>query len=162
MDAADRRAPGAGIDVGADFDALLADHVRDAELVTGGDARSVSRQMLAQAAAAVSEGPGRQVVLIECNPRAELLAEIGHSLPASARGLDRLAIKYLSSAAMLRALLAAWHCGAGAGAGVGAPGALTESDFLVWSASGSSECAGDMRLPDCLFIDGIDAIASAE
>ncbi|KAJ2716386.1 hypothetical protein H4R19_000683 [Coemansia spiralis] len=159
MDSSNQRQPGAGVNLDADLDALLADHVRDAELVTGCDAASVSEQMLGRAAA-MSEPPGTQVVLIECNPRGALLCGICRTLPSSARGLERIAIKYVTSANVLRAMLAAWHCCADAGAC--AASALTERDFLVWDPDRAPESSVDTRLPDCLLIDGIDAIASPE
>ncbi|KAJ1732515.1 hypothetical protein LPJ61_002008 [Coemansia biformis] len=160
MDSPRRRQQGAGVDLGADLDALLADHVRDAELVTGCDASQVSSQMLARAVEAVSASPDARAVFIECNPRDELLHSIAQAPPASPQGLDRLAIKYVPSVDALRALLSAWHCPA-AGAAAAA-GALTERDFLVWGGGSDMAPRDEGGMPDYMFIDGIDAVASAE
>ncbi|KAJ2781795.1 hypothetical protein H4R18_002656 [Coemansia javaensis] len=168
-------------DAGIELDALLADHVGDAALVTGGDADAVSRAVLARAAEAVARGgggggSGARAVLIECNPRDSLLASMAQAqLPPGA--LDGVVIKYVPSADALRALLAAWHCAPSQlsqSPSSSSSQALAEQDFLVWSsdqpgaaptttaAAAEAEEAEHHRLPDYVFIDGIDAVASTE
>ncbi|KAJ2307752.1 hypothetical protein H4S02_010623 [Coemansia sp. RSA 2611] len=136
-----------------DIEALLADRVNCADLVTGDSVDRVSAQMFTRAAAAVADNANARAVFIECNPR-EVFTESVRSLhPLDPAGLDRIAVKYVASANTLRALLASWHCDASE------ERALTEADFLLWTEPHSA-AEEETRTPDYLFIDGIDAIAS--
>ncbi|PIA18708.1 hypothetical protein COEREDRAFT_85162 [Coemansia reversa NRRL 1564] len=137
-----------------DIDAMLTDHVKDAELITGSDANQVSRHMFGKAAAAVAvEGSSGSVVFVECNPRQRLLESIASEHSIDALGLERISVKYVASADMLRALLAAWHCAAEPNTE-----GLTEMDFLLVEKKQTD--GPNVHTPDYIFIDGIDAIAS--
>ncbi|KAJ2082828.1 hypothetical protein H4R24_001286 [Coemansia sp. RSA 988] len=133
-----------------DIGALLTDHVKEAELITGSEAGQVSHHMFSKA---VSESLHGRVVFVECNPRQILLDNIDSEYKVDALGLERISVKYVTSADMLRALLAAWHCTLETG-----QQGLTEKDFLL--ADKEIDGSKGVHLPDYIFIDGIDAIAS--
>ncbi|KAJ2799829.1 hypothetical protein H4R20_004282 [Coemansia guatemalensis] len=140
-----------------DIEALLADHVKEAELITGSDAGQVSSRMFSKAAAAAvaSESSSKSVVFVECNPRQTLLDSISSEHSVDALGLERISVKYVASSDMLRALLAAWHCTTEPET---TRQSLTELDFLL---ADKKETVGPVvHMPDYIFIDGIDAIAS--
>ncbi|KAJ2725014.1 hypothetical protein GGI07_001583 [Coemansia sp. Benny D115] len=143
-----------------DIDALFADYVKEATIETGYDSSEISRRMFARAASITAEDAAAQVVFIECREREHLVQSVRSETIIDSSGLERVAIKYATTLAMLRALLAAWHCER-----VKKIGALTESQFLVWS----DECDGmgvsaveTLGAPDYLLIDGLDAVVDEE
>ncbi|KAJ2454997.1 hypothetical protein EV183_001101 [Coemansia sp. RSA 2336] len=125
--------------------ALLVDWVNDAELVVGSSTSNTSVQMFSRAADAAANA--NQAIFIECNSGS--LRDAIANAQFDTSGLDRILVKYVKSADMLRALLASWHCDLTT--------QLTQEDFLVWSDVNESQAC----IPDYLFINGIDAIASA-
>ncbi|KAJ1868426.1 hypothetical protein LPJ78_000174 [Coemansia sp. RSA 989] len=128
-----------------DMEALLVDQVNDAELVVGDSTSNTSIQMFSRAADAVANA--KHALFIECNSGSLRDAISNAQLDTS--GLDRIIVKYVKSADMLRALLASWHCELAT--------QLTQEDFLVWSDVKELQAC----IPDYLFINGIDAITSA-
>ncbi|KAJ2162276.1 hypothetical protein GGF46_000767 [Coemansia sp. RSA 552] len=143
-----------------DIEPLLADHVKDAELVVGSDTSEVSGLMFTKAVAAMSRDADSHAVFIECNSRDSLASSIAGGQLAGNPGLDHITVKYVASTDMLRALLAAWHCQP-----KGTQKGLVEKDFLIWNNPPSAQMpgtteAGDAQTPGYIFIDGIDAIAS--
>ncbi|KAJ2169585.1 hypothetical protein IW139_002711 [Coemansia sp. RSA 353] len=136
-----------------DIEALLADRVNDAELITSDSVSDVSRQMFSRAAAAVAESTDKHAVFIECGPRDLFKGSIAKARIANDSGLDRIMVKYVTSADMLRALLASWHCT------LSDERTLSENDFLVWSDPHDTTRSNTIT-PDYIFVNGIDAIAS--
>ncbi|KAI9504596.1 hypothetical protein BX070DRAFT_114247 [Coemansia spiralis] len=166
----------------SDIGSLFDDHVKNADIVSNVTRADVSQQMLYKAAATASQNTDAQVVFIECGKREAFAAAVGKAnlgtlcTPSEdtavggngcADALSRIAIRYTSTTETFCALLAAWHyhtgvVGNGASGGTG----YTEKDFLLWDA-GDAASAGEIgdgqeTLPDYVFIDGIDEIASTD
>ncbi|KAJ2702619.1 hypothetical protein H4218_000735 [Coemansia sp. IMI 209128] len=143
----------------ADIDAMCSDYVKQADIITGVSESDTSRLLFVKAAAtAVECADDAQIVMIECQSRDHLVASIGDEAIVDPSGLDKVTIKYTPTFDMLRALLAAWHCGLG----TGEPPKDTldsEAGFLVWGGSEQAE-RKELWTPDYLFIDGMSAVTS--
>ncbi|KAJ2816435.1 hypothetical protein GGI24_005724 [Coemansia furcata] len=142
-----------------DIDAMCSDYVKKAEIITGVSESDVSRLLFVKAVAIAVEGAeDMQILMIECQSRDHLVASIHDEAIVDPLGLDKVVIKYTSTFDMLRALLAAWHCGLAADE---TPKETMDSEvgFLVWDEGERVE-RKDVTTPDYLFIDGIGTVTS--
>ncbi|KAJ2336126.1 hypothetical protein GGI00_001004 [Coemansia sp. RSA 2681] len=143
----------------ADIDAMCADYVKQAELLKAHTKDDASRLLFVKAAAVAAEcAKDAQIVMIECQKRDHLVNSIRDEAIVDPSGLDKIIIKYTPTFDMLRALLAAWHCGLHANE-VSSDAMDSEAGFLVWGGESERDSRRDLRFPDYVFIDGIDAVA---
>ncbi|KAJ2863063.1 hypothetical protein GGH94_003852 [Coemansia aciculifera] len=142
-----------------DIDAMCSDYVKQAEIITGFTESDASRLLFVKAAAiAVESTEDTQIVMIECQSRDHLVASIRDEAIVDPSGLDKVVIKYTPTFDMLRALLAAWHCGLSTDESP-RDAMDSEAGFLVWDENERAECK-DLSTPDYLFVDGIGAVTS--
>ncbi|KAJ2661078.1 hypothetical protein IWW48_002633 [Coemansia sp. RSA 1200] len=168
-----------------DIESLFVDHVKNADVVTDINCVDVSARMLSKAKSAVFESERIQAVFIECNSRKAFLdlAANGesdtmtqrHSMsinaPAAGNGhadaLDRIAIKLTPTTEMFCALLATWHyCNGATHRRKDMKSKYDEDDFILWHSHDMESAEGTRErtetLPDYIFIDGIDRVASTD
>ncbi|KAI8325834.1 hypothetical protein GQ54DRAFT_178280 [Martensiomyces pterosporus] len=142
-----------------DIDTLYTDYVKEAQRIAGSDTSDTTRRLFAAATSIAAEHTDGHVVFLELYPRDHLLECIQEDAADKAT-LRRITIRYMSTVDEFKALMAVWHCSLPA-TGSSAGGALKEQDFLVWEEEASAKKEPrNPQLPDCLFIDGIEAIPS--
>ncbi|KAJ1735131.1 hypothetical protein LPJ72_002017 [Coemansia sp. Benny D160-2] len=168
-----------------DIESLFVDHVKNADVVSDINCADVSARMLSKAKSAVFESERIQAVFIERNSREGFLDLVAngesdmttrrHSMsinaPAAGNGhadaLDRIAIKFTPTTEMFCALLATWHyCNGTTHRGRDMGSKYDEDDFILWHSHDMGPAEGTRErtetLPDYIFIDGIDRIASTD
>ncbi|KAJ1961605.1 hypothetical protein GGI12_003159 [Dipsacomyces acuminosporus] len=146
-----------------DIDALCTDYVKAAKNVAGHGATDTTRRLFVAAASIAAENTDTRIVFLELYPREHLVLSMQGECVADAAGLNRITIKYTSTVGQLKALMASWHCSLPS---TGTASAYKERDFLIWDSEGEEtrldKASNGAQIPDCLFIDGIDAIPSED